>query len=147
MFSTNFAEVNFSIIDIYKDYVKEVPAKIQVSKDIFKKINKKYAEKAVHEILYNSESVKFPIIGAFRIKKFKQDFTKPQRIDHKRSKELGCTVYFLNEERDGYAYKWQWDKNYRLLNSRYYSYLPAKYTVRRQLPKVLKNNPQIDFFE
>lgn len=138
-----FATVDHNLHKIYKQYCIEVPTQIQTTKENFFKVNKQFVEKAVEKIL-KAEQVKFPLLGSFRIQKFMQDFTDTSklRVDLKKSRELGKTMYFMNEHTDGYVYKWKWHKNFRHKYIPYYSFLPARYTVRRKLPWVLKNTNQ-----
>lgn len=147
MFSPKFTQISYNLHSIYKDYTTEVPKQIQSSKDVFMKINEIFIKKAIDRILMESEEVKFPILGSFRIKKFKQNFNKRLYLDHSKTKELGTKIYHTNEHREGYAYKWYWSKNLRNKYIYYYSFLPAKYSVRRKLPKVLKEHKEIDYFE
>jgi len=141
-----YAKVDYTLLDIYKEYTKTVPEKIRCTKEQFFNINKKLVEKAMHKILYDSEEVKFPVIGSFRIKKFKQNYNKRLYIDHKKTKELGVKVYHTNDHREGYAYKWNWRRNKGVKNILYYSFLAARYSVRRKLPQILKNHKEIDYF-
>ena len=141
-----FADVSYSLLDIYDEYIKEVPAQMQKSREIFLKVNNLFVQKAVDKILLDSEIVKFPVIGNFRIKKFKQDYNSRLYVDHKKTKDTGIKTYHINEDREGYIYKWHWTKLRRHKYMGFYSFIPARYSVRRKLPKMLKNHPEIDYF-
>jgi hypothetical protein len=137
----------YTLKSIYKSYTEEVPHTQQVTKDQFHDVNKLFVEKALDKILNEAERVKFPIIGSFRIKKFKQDYTKRLYVDHKRTKELGIKTYHLNEDRGGYIYRYYWHKKGVHKHIDLYPWSAARYSVRRKLPKFLQENPNKDFFE
>jgi hypothetical protein len=143
MYRLNFANISWNLHKIYKLYLKEVPKEIQTTKENFLKINELFVRKAVDRIL-KAEEVKFPIIGSFRIKKVLMNYHRLY-VDHKRTKELGIKVYHLNENREGYFYKWFWNKNSTNKFIHYYSFCAARYSVRRRLPKILKTTNQ-EFF-
>lgn len=147
MFCPKFTTIEHSMRTIYDEYLKEVPKQIQSPKNTFLSVNKKFAKMVADKVLLESETVKIPIIGSIRIKKFMLNYNKRKpRVNFPASKKAGAKIYFLNEDRGGYTYKWQWDKNFRHKYIQFYSYLPAKYSVRRRLPQVLKAHPEIDYF-
>lgn len=67
-------------------------------------------------------------------------------VDWKESKRLGKKVYLLNEDREGFVYKFYWKKGRRHFGLRWYRFIPSR-ANKRNLAKILKQNKEVDFFE
>jgi hypothetical protein len=63
-------------------------------------------------LLYDSETIKLPFkLGTLRIKKNKINYsTNRLSIDWKTTLETGYKVLHLNEHRNGYRYRFYWNK-------------------------------------
>lgn len=103
---------DYTRIDIYKDYKKNIIKGLQVDQKLHTSIFKDFTLKAREEILVNKSSLVLPFLGTFRIRKYKNYFNnlKHLKVDWANTKKFGVKVYHLNEERGGYYYKWYWDK-------------------------------------
>lgn len=136
---------NRGIVNLYENYCKTTVKGLEVSKEQFKRILKRFSILVIDKVL-DAEEVKIPIIGTLRVKKVKQNFAiNKLKIDWAETKKIGKKVYHLNEDRDGYFYRYSWRRN-AITNIKYYSFVPEKWHVRRRLPKFLKANPGKDFF-
>lgn len=140
---------------IWKDYSETIPKEIQVSREQFEKINDSFVELLKNKVLYEAEEVKLPMTcGSLRVKKIKQVIkltesghvrTSRLKIDWAATKKEGKRIFHTNEHRGGYYYKIIWRKG-NVKNVTTYSFIPERYTLSRKLAHILKNNPEIDFF-
>lgn len=138
----NYRNIN----DQYKYYCENTIEGLRVPKEQFRKVLGRFSVLLMDKIL-DAEEVKIPIIGTLRVKKIKQNFTKNKlKIDWKATKECGKKVYHLNDHRDGYFYRFSWKKN-KIVNVSYYSFVPERWNAKRRLAKLLKEKPNVDFFE
>jgi len=102
-------KTNYGINDIYEYYKKNIIKDIQVDKNTFKKISKLFIEKMMYKVLYESEDFIFPCkMGRLGVRKRKMNFTNKKclNVDYHTSNKLGKKVYFTNDHRDGYKYKY-----------------------------------------
>ncbi len=105
-----------------------------------------------NEIMQNNEEFKIPYkFGSISIKKFKPKvYTKRSTIglpiDWAASKKLGKKVYFTNDNRDGFVYRWKWTKQYKSMRSvNWYKFISCR-ANKRALAVVLKDKTK-DFLE
>ena len=138
--------------ELYQNYSNDpnILQELKVPKETFKKVIKSFSKKVLDTVLLDSEEIKLPIIGSLRIKKIKQNLGKQLkynklRVDWKRTKETGYKVYHINEHRNGYYYRFYWNKN-KFLNRSFYSFYSERWNAKRRLPKILKTT-SIDYFE
>lgn len=102
---------SYTIRDMYKSY-KEIDENIDYLR--FKRILDQFNTNLLDSLLNASEGFKMPCrLGFICIVKYKpKSYTdKSLSKDYKLSKELGKTVYHLNEHSDGYKYRLYWSKN------------------------------------
>jgi hypothetical protein len=145
--------------DCYSTYNNNVVEAMQVPYSAYMEILKEFNSLLRSRIIYNSEDIKLPCnLGRLRVKKFKMKLHKMNKLkpDWKATKELWARnpeckakkqlVLHLNEHRSGYAYRVYWDKNIsRVKNHRYYHFKPSR-QFSRELSKVLKDRPDIDYY-
>lgn len=102
---------SYTIRDMYKSY-KEIDENVDYLR--FKRILDQFNTNLLDSLLNASEGFKMPCrLGFICIVKYKpKSYTdKSLSKDYKLSKELGKTVYHLNEHSDGYKYRLYWSKN------------------------------------
>ena len=138
--------------EFYKNYSDNpnIIQEFKISKEQFKRVIKSFSKKELDKILLDSEEVKLPILGTLRIKKIRKNLERQLyknrlRIDWKETRKTGCKLYHLNEHRNGYFYRFHWDKN-NILNKSLYSFYPERWNAKRRLCKILKTT-DIDYFE
>lgn len=132
--------------ELFEIYCKNTVQGLQVPKIQHNRIIGRFSKLVVDKIL-ETEEVKLPIIGTLRVKKVKQKFVQNKmKVDWKATKESGKVCYHMNEDREGYFYRFSWRKN-KIKGVSYYSFVPERYNLRRRLAKFLKENPSADFFE
>jgi hypothetical protein len=140
---------DYTFKDAYKIYKKEVIKELQVDKKTYTKIIKLANKIIIDKLLYESESVKLPFkLGTLRIKKNKINYsTNRLSVDWKTTLETGYKVLHLNEHRNGYRYRFYWNKKgANIKNITCYSFTPSR-SSKRLLAKILKYKPEIDYFE
>ena len=143
----NKIKVNHTLRKIYDQYKKDVPEDLQVDRSTFLKVCYSFNKSLVDKILIEAEEVKLPCnMGSLRIKKSKLDLTfNKLKIDWATTNKIGKVVYHLNEHRNGYKYRIFWKKG-KVLNSKYYSFTGTR-TFKRRLSFILKNRPEMDYWE
>lgn len=102
---------SYTIRDMYKSY-KEIDKNMDYLR--FKRILDQFNTNLLDSLLNASEGFKMPCkLGFICVVKYKpKSYTnKSLSKDYKLSKELGKTVYHLNEHSDGYKYRLYWSKN------------------------------------
>ena len=102
---------SYTIRDMYKSY-KEIDENMNYLR--FKRILDQFNTNLLDSLLNASEGFKMPCrLGFICVVKYKpKSYTdKSLSKDYKLSKELGKTVYHLNEHSDGYKYRLYWSKN------------------------------------
>lgn len=102
---------SYTIRDMYKSY-KEIDENVDYLR--FKRILDQFNTNLLDSLLNASEGFKMPCrLGFICVVKYKpKSYTdKSLSKDYKLSKELGKTVYHLNEHSDGYKYRLYWSKN------------------------------------
>ena len=123
-----------------------------VSKIKFKEILSDYFMMASEKALTENTSIKlFGKFGKIEILKNKPVFYKESGaiglpVDWVASKKAGKKVYYTNDDRDGYVYKWKWTKSIKWVKGiSWYKFVPTRHN-KRTLTKILQNK-SIDFFE
>jgi len=115
-----------------------------VNKQTYRKILFEYYDTCTKEVLYNNESIHLTNLGTISIlkskpKMYNQEGKIKLPVDWKLTRELGKKVYFTNDDRDGYVYKWTWArKNMKSRSLSWYKFLPTRKN-KRELTQVLKN--------
>lgn len=140
---------HYTFKDAYKLYKTDVIKELQVDKKTYSKIIKLFNKLLVEKMLNESETIKLPYrLGYLRIKKNKINYsTNKMSIDWKTTFETGCKVVHTNEHRNGYRYRFYWSKKGSAINNiSFYSFTPVR-TAKRNLAKILKYKPEIDYFE
>lgn len=112
---------------------------------IFARIIKKCNKELINQIVNYSEKVTLPYrLGDLQICKFKRSFNQPKnkwKIDYKKTKELGFTVYHDQE----YIYKWCWKKHYAIVKNKTGYKFSANRGTARAVPRALER--KIDYFK
>jgi len=135
-----------NISSLFESYQKNTITGLQVPKDQFRRVIGRFSNLVIDKVL-DAEEVKIPIIGTLRVKKVKQNFSNNKlKIDWAETKKANKKVYHLNDDRNGYFYRYSWRKN-KIKGISYYSFAPERWCVKRRLAKLLKENKNIDFFE
>lgn len=131
------------------------PNRTIVSSKIFRSVLKDYFQEWIRLILYENERFKIPFnMGEIYIKKKKMNLTnlikyQKLQVDFGIFQKTGKKVYFLNEHRNGFKYHIKWDK--KVTGKRVIGHFP--YMIKpirpwsRELAKILKYYPEIDYFE
>lgn len=122
----------------------------------------------VEEIIYKSYILPLPCGGTLSVRKYKPkirfkpngdlDYDKSKiKVDWKatrtlwaenpEAKEAKTLCYFYNKHTRGYQYNYFWDKSKlgKIKNKYFYKYTPCR-KLSRELAKVLKENPKIDYY-
>jgi len=130
--------------------------------------NRGLIKKFTDEIIYHSYILNLPCGGTLSIRKYKPkvrfkpngdlDFEKSKiNIDWKTTRELWIKdplaeqnktfCYFYNKHTRGYQYNYFWDKSKigKVKNNYFYKYSPPR-ALSRELAKVLKEDPNIDYY-
>lgn len=139
---------NVSLRDFYAYYKENCIAKnIKYhSYKTYSKILKDFNIRCRERLVYKSEVLKLPFrLGELYIKKFEvnyeEDNKKSWKIDFKKTKELGHTVYFGAP----YGYKWEWNKRTCVVRGkRHYVFKPCRKSSRLIADAV--NNKKLDFY-
>jgi hypothetical protein len=140
---------DYVLRDAYKHYVSITEVGLRVDLKTYIKVCLEANQLISNEILDSSETIKLPArMGHLSIKKSKLQlgYTKLM-VDWKSSNLIGKRVYHLNDHRQGYKYRFYWVKrDCNAANKTAYSFTPAR-TLKRRLAHILKNEPQIDYYE
>jgi len=138
--------------DAYKDYTEELPetSAFNVEYKLYRNICEAYNKK-ISEYILNAGEITFPYrLGSLRIKKTRMNYSNKNhmRPDWKKTKELGKTVYHLNDHTDGFRFRWAWDKsNMTSVGKKMYAFYPTR-TNKRALAQLLKDEDKnVDYFE
>jgi len=140
---------SLTLIDSYKDY--KANTKQAVSYGAYRKVCEAFNKAVSNKILEEAYEFVLPYrLGTLRIKKRKLNlsYLNGLRVDYKKSKEAGKTVYHLNEHTNGIFYSWWWNKRTSIVkNKTYYKFIPTR--VNKRAIKALIDNPNkiIDYFE
>jgi hypothetical protein len=114
---------------------------IKVSKRVYKDICKDFNKAIAHKVLTEAYEFRLPYrLGSLRIKGQKMSFKDKRtlRIDYQKTKELGHTVYHLNNHTNNYMYRWWWNKMLAIVkNKGAYLFKPTR-EHKRTLAKLLK---------
>lgn len=131
----------------YQEYLKLYPKghSNYVDSKTYKDICSTFHKKIVKYIIYKSGTFIMPYgMGKIRIMKKKTPLSHP-RFNFT---EKGKRSYFFNDHREGYFYKWNWERKGGLFyrGMKYYKFVPSR-TIKRELAHVLKTQKKIDYFE
>ena len=139
--------------DSYKFYTEDFSEQSAffVEYSVYKNICIDFNKMICKYILEEAGEFELPYrMGTLRIKKTKMDYSNKNymRPDWKRTKELGRTVYHLNDHTGGFRYRWAWDKSsIRTVGKKLYSFTATR-TNKRTLAALLKDEDKnIDYFE
>ena len=141
----------------YKRYCNNI--KEPISKKEFTDILSDINEAIIHEIIYDNYEFKLPCrIGYIRIQKKKTPYNKAKlKVDWKKTNKLWAEkpeakekkqfIYHLNENTDGYYYRFYFSKfTSNLKNKSAYSFVPTR-SNQRLLSSYLKENSDVDYYE
>ena len=139
--------------DAYKHYTEDIPeaSPFYVEYTVYRQICEKFNKAICTYILEEAGEFQLPYrLGSLRIKKTKMNYRNKNhmRPDWKKTKELGKTVYHLNDHTDGFRYRWAWDKsNVVTVGKKLYSFYATR-TNKRELARLLKDDDiNVDYFE
>jgi hypothetical protein len=159
----NKVQCDYTLADIYKDYLKyfdfertksnfiDVSEVNPVSPTMFKKINMRLYEMIFEKVLLESTTVGLPFkLGELRVQKKKMpvSFLKTKgklKMDYKYWRETGKLKYHLNEHRNYHRYKLYWAYA-NIVNIKSYRLEPIR-KWHRMLSNILFTKPNIDYFE
>lgn len=130
-----------TIRDMYKQYVKDNGK--DISYDRFKRILDAFNNAVKDSLLESSEGFKMPFgLGYVQIVKYKPKSygKKSLSVDYKTSKELGKTIYHLNEHSNGYKFRLFWSRVPQTFPDRYRYQLSFVRNNKRELAQLIFNN-------
>jgi len=144
--------VDYGIMDVHTLFEKRVGKNTGITTRICSDVCRDFNKQVWDKILLESKEIKIPLLGRFRIYKWKPKATveKPMKgyaTDYKASREAGKWVCHVNDHRDGYRYRVKWTRKYNLIKGMSKYYFIALRTNQRRLAKILKENMNIDYFE
>jgi len=133
----------------YLEYVKECDrrGKTPESYDIYTQVLKDANKLIRDKIVFESETLDLPYrLGKLSIIKFENKFDPEKqykwKVDFKKSKELGYTVYYGSP----YGYRWKWNKSKAVVTGKmYYRFTPVR-DASRLIAKAIKEH-NIDYFK
>lgn len=117
---------------------KDVP--IDISYDSYKRILDEMGNVILENILNRSDGFKMPFgLGYIQIGKYKpKTYTrKSLSVDFKASREIGKTIYHLNEHSNGYKFRLFWSKVPQTFPDRYKYQLCLVRANKRKLAKLI----------
>lgn len=132
---------SYTISDFYSQYTKDRGDKIDYK--MYRAVLTDYYTIILNELLNGAEELKMPFrLGTVKIIKYKpKTYTgKSLSVDFKASKELGYTVYHLNEHSNGYKYRLFWHKECANNKNIYKYTLNLVRAAKRKLAQLIKNN-------
>lgn len=132
---------SYTITDFYDSYITEHPNGVDYK--TFRAILVDYYTIINQKLLDASDELKMPYrLGTVRIVKYKpKTYTsKSLSVDYKLSKEVGHTVYHLNDHSNGYKYRLFWHKECAKNFSPYRYSLNLVRAAKRKLAQLIKNN-------
>lgn len=132
---------SYTAYDMYHQWVKETDEKVPYVR--FKRILDAFNISTKEAILQRSEGFKMPFgLGYICIVKYKpKSYTsKSLSVDYKTSKELGKTIYHLNEHSNGYKYRFYWSKIPQTFPDRYRYQIMLVRANKRQLAQLIFNH-------
>lgn len=128
-------------IDMYKQYKKNIDDQIDYS--TYQKVLQLFNQAVLDCLLQSSDGVKLPSgLGYVQVVKYKPKTysSKSLSVDYKASKEIGKTIYHLNEHSNGYKYRLYWSKLPRTFADRYKYSLSFVRQNKRRLAQLIFNN-------
>lgn len=131
-----------TLIDIYESYpYKERDSKYYVDKKTYVELNKDFYQLLMIYLITTGNTYKFPSgFGHIKVRKRRQT---SDRIDFKKTRELGKTIYFTNMHSNGYYARFKWYKSkVYLQNKNMYKFVPVR-AMKRLLAKEIKDNNTI----
>lgn len=141
-----------TIVDIYKDYVKNIGGSedlYYVDYNTFSNIWKEYISFIIEEVLFKGKKFKMPNnLGVLQIikKKVSSSNILTMPIDWKTTLEVGKKVCFFNDHTGGFKYLFRWNKTNSTIKFKYYYAFSATRTLKRKLARLIIDN-KVDFFE
>ena len=117
---------------------KDIP--IDVPYDAYKRILDEMGNVILENILNRSDGFKMPFgLGYIQIGKYKpKTYTrKSLSVDFKASREMGKTIYHLNEHSNGYKFRLFWSKVPQTFPDRYKYQLCLVRANKRKLAKLI----------
>lgn len=117
---------------------KDIP--IDISYDVYKRILDEMGNVILENILNRSDGFKMPFgLGYIQIGKYKpKTYTrKSLSVDFKASREIGKTIYHLNEHSNGYKFRLFWSKVPQTFPDRYKYQLCLVRANKRKLAKLI----------
>ena len=117
---------------------KDIP--IDVPYDVYKRILDEMGNVILENILNRSDGFKMPFgLGYIQIGKYKpKTYTrKSLSVDFKASREIGKTIYHLNEHSNGYKFRLFWSKVPQTFPDRYKYQLCLVRANKRKLAKLI----------
>lgn len=137
---------SYTLADMYKAYTKE--NEIDIDYERFKTVLDKFNDEVKTAILERSEGFKMPFgLGYIRIVKYKPKRLdrKSLSIDYKSSREIGKTIFHLNEHSGGYKYRLYWSKIPQTFPDRYrYQLCLVRQNKRYLAQLIFKHNDYIN---
>lgn len=128
------------IHDLYKFYTSTSNDN-NVDIKLFRAITKDFGTLVSDKLLKRSQCLRMPhMMGDLIIVKSKITCfdTRFLQIDFKATKELGKTVYHLNEHSNGYKVSMRWFKNFKFTNYRDFAFVMTR-ANKRLLAQLFKN--------
>lgn len=125
----NNYHMTYSITDFAVMYEKETG----ISQKLFKQVLGEFLKELRDTIIKKRYKFQMPHrLGYLRIVKRKNN-TDNLKIDYKKTKELGETIYHLNRHTDRHFFRWIWNKPKQLVtfkNNTFYSFNPVRSSKR-----------------
>lgn len=130
--------------DFYKSYIEYVENNplYQVEYKTFRAILNDYFKYLRDQLIEEGKEVKLPCrLGTLAIVKHKpKEYTgKSLRIDYAASKKYNKMIFHLNEETNGFKYRYYWNKQNMLTQNKTKYQLIMTRANKRRLAYILKN--------
>lgn len=136
---------SYTVPDYYKHYLTTIDRDTiyEIDYSTYRKILNAFFKFLRDEILEESREVKLPcVLGTLSVVKSqpKEYTSKSLRVDYHLSKQYGKLMFHLNEETNGFKYRYHWCKRtMRTKNKSKYRFIATR-ANKRYLAYLLKNN-------
>lgn len=153
-------KTDISARDVYQIYLRDNQDLIKnkyansttkpINNVLFYKLWKEYIQEWMRLMVYKNETYTMPFgLGNIGIVKFRPKLSNPRTklcMDYQKWRKTGQKIFLLNEHRDGMRYRIRWARSGArpITNKNAYYFMPSR-QFKRDLVKVLKYNPEIDF--
>lgn len=138
-----------TLAGFYSEYLDKNPkgSSSYLTSKQYRDILELHFQLSMHHLITSGNPFKMVGMGFISIKKVRPTYDNQKKIDWKRSKESGTTIYHSNNHSNGYYGRIRWEKSKTYLHNKHvFKFTACRWATRLMKTYIIEHNSIVKYY-